>query len=534
MGLLSGNSCNIITILPLGLSCDSINASTPDATNGLIALFVTGGTPPYTINWDNGLQGSPITNLLPGNYVATVSDYYGDFTATTTCNVGYNSFYIEKFKDCSAPSNFIYYLADLPSTFISGKTYNLTTQNGCWVSSGTTLYTGETYYNYFAETNYQPYNDCVSCLPPPIPPVIYPSKLCMTVSSFLGNSTSQINFSSGNTINGYPSWTSVTPSYAIYYNTGMTRWEVLSWSGSGVPSFNFPSAPPLGSWSVNGAPLTNVNVVTGTCVSIPMTIVCNKTNPTCDGVNDGVISVITTGGIPTYTYSINGITYQPSSTFIGLSAGIYTIYVKDSLNNIVTQSVTLVPMSSVVNYVLNLSLTPLSVQTNIGTTSTKTWYWRIDVTPTLPPTQTISFNINFAVNMTGSTLGFISTTTDNVINGTPINTSTLGLPVVGPVTSSSTILNKPCESYIKSVSAYTTTYSASITGNGYITGTTVQTITTPTLHETTCALTGTITDTMTINILSLLPNTCSTLSNVVPPLYMSLTKNGLVAVGREL
>ena len=94
MGLLSGNSCNIITILPLGLSCDSINASTPDATNGLIALFVTGGTPPYTINWDNGLQGSPITNLLPGDYVATVSDYYGDFTATTTCNVGYNSFYI--------------------------------------------------------------------------------------------------------------------------------------------------------------------------------------------------------------------------------------------------------------------------------------------------------------------------------------------------------------------------------------------------------------------------------------------------------
>ena len=33
---------------------------------------------------------------------------------------------------------------------------------------------------------------------------------------------------------------------------------------------------------------------------------------------------------------------------------------------------------------------------------------------------------------------------------------------------------------------------------------------------------------MTINILSLLPNTCSTLSNIVPPQYMSLTKNGVI------
>ena len=43
MGLLSGNSCNIITLLPLGLDCDSINASTPEATNGFIALYITGG-----------------------------------------------------------------------------------------------------------------------------------------------------------------------------------------------------------------------------------------------------------------------------------------------------------------------------------------------------------------------------------------------------------------------------------------------------------------------------------------------------------
>lgn len=34
MSQLSGNSCNIITLLPLGLDCDSINANTPETTDG--------------------------------------------------------------------------------------------------------------------------------------------------------------------------------------------------------------------------------------------------------------------------------------------------------------------------------------------------------------------------------------------------------------------------------------------------------------------------------------------------------------------
>jgi hypothetical protein len=351
----------------------------------------------------------------------------------------------------------------------------------------------------------------------------------MSISSLINqNVIQQITVSSGNTINGYPSWTSSTTSYTVFYNTGMTRWEVQGWTGNGNPSYNYPTAPPIGTWTSNGAPLISINISTGICITTPITITHNKTNPTCVGINNGVINIIASGGITPYTYSINGITYQASSTFIGLSSGNYTIYVKDNLNNIVTQNVTLTPQSSVVNYVLNLSLTPAAVQVNAGPTATKTWYWKIDVTPSLPPTQTVSFNVNFSVNISGSTFGLISTTTTNNITGNNVNTATFGTPINGPVTQYSILLNKPCESYIRSISAYTTTYSASITGNGYITGTTVQTITTPTLHETECALTGTISDTITINNMSLNPSTCSNLSNIVQPQYMSLTKTGTV------
>ncbi|MEO6490473.1 MAG: YDG domain-containing protein [Ferruginibacter sp.] len=46
--------------------------------------------------------------------------------------------------------------------------------------------------------------------------------------------------------------------------------------------------------------------------------------------NDGSIEVYRTGGIPPYTYSKDGTTYQASNLFSGLAAGPYTVYVKDS------------------------------------------------------------------------------------------------------------------------------------------------------------------------------------------------------------
>lgn len=51
---------------------------------------------------------------------------------------------------------------------------------------------------------------------------------------------------------------------------------------------------------------------------------------TCHNNNTGVIQVFPTGGIPSYTYSIdNGNTFQTSETFMTLDAGTYDIVVKD-------------------------------------------------------------------------------------------------------------------------------------------------------------------------------------------------------------
>lgn len=51
---------------------------------------------------------------------------------------------------------------------------------------------------------------------------------------------------------------------------------------------------------------------------------------TCFGAGNGAINVSATGGIPAYTYSINGATFQAGNVFNNLAAGAYTVTVQDA------------------------------------------------------------------------------------------------------------------------------------------------------------------------------------------------------------
>lgn len=67
--------------------------------------------------------------------------------------------------------------------------------------------------------------------------------------------------------------------------------------------------------------INNSYGVTGSIVS--------QTDVSCFGGTDGTVTVQLTGGIPPYSYSINGITFLPTSTFTGLAAGNYTVLARD-------------------------------------------------------------------------------------------------------------------------------------------------------------------------------------------------------------
>ncbi|GAB4133174.1 MAG: hypothetical protein Fur0041_05180 [Bacteroidia bacterium] len=62
---------------------------------------------------------------------------------------------------------------------------------------------------------------------------------------------------------------------------------------------------------------------------------------TCNGGNDGSITIDwATGGIGTYSYSLDNVNYQSSSTFNGLLAGTYTVYIRDAASCINSTTVT--------------------------------------------------------------------------------------------------------------------------------------------------------------------------------------------------
>ena len=81
------NQCDPITIFPLGVQCNNTNPTNSLTSDGIISLIITGGTPPYTVIWNNGSSGPYLQNLPVGSYTSTVIDYYGDFTATTICTL---------------------------------------------------------------------------------------------------------------------------------------------------------------------------------------------------------------------------------------------------------------------------------------------------------------------------------------------------------------------------------------------------------------------------------------------------------------
>jgi len=86
-GILKRNECDPIVIFPMGVQCVGANPTLTTIPDGSLSLIITGGTPPYTVTWSTGGNGLLLTNLGVGSYSSIVVDYYGDFTAYTTCTL---------------------------------------------------------------------------------------------------------------------------------------------------------------------------------------------------------------------------------------------------------------------------------------------------------------------------------------------------------------------------------------------------------------------------------------------------------------
>ena len=140
-------------------------------------------------------------------------------------------------------------------------------------------------------------------------------------------------------------------------------------------------------------------------------------NATCTNVSAGNIVATPTGGIAPYTYSINGVTFQASNTFTGLTQGVKTITIKDAGCQTFTKTVT-------VGFTDNLTLTASNdtivcagapVQM-IATSPANAYTWTpaagLDNANIFNPIETVNSNTSYTV--TASLNGCIKTKTINI------------------------------------------------------------------------------------------------------------------------
>ncbi|MBL7722823.1 MAG: gliding motility-associated C-terminal domain-containing protein [Chitinophagaceae bacterium] len=99
-----------------------------------------------------------------------------------------------------------------------------------------------------------------------------------------------------------------------------------TWQGSNMFSV------PAGNYTITIRDANGCISTQNATVTEPAVLAANSatTNASCDGGNDGTIVVTATGGNNTYTYSIDGINFQPSNQF-NVAPGNYTVTVKDNL-----------------------------------------------------------------------------------------------------------------------------------------------------------------------------------------------------------
>lgn len=421
------NDCDVITLFDMGISCNVIQSPTDsNPRGGILSINVTGGTAPYTFNWKGGQRSQTLFGIPEGDYEVVVTDYgwdnnSPDYTATTICKV----------------------LGPVPSL------------------TPTTTPT-----------------------PTPTSPVQCVD-LCLIAIAPIGvPNLGPIQFVCNGTQNGRFKWTG--GGYDIIWNVDNSKWEIYITGtttklilGGGIVVSTSSELIPDSAWTTLGGTIQySITMTKGDCpIAIPLQIKVEQTNSSCQGtINcNGQITLLTEGGFPPYSYSINGgATYTTDNNFTNLCPNTYDIIVSDSSTNSQTQTVQIGYDSTPVTYQLSLLntnvVTPITVP-NVSQTITQVM--KLVVSPPLTVGLSITFNL----------------TTENeiIVNGPGTGTSALSWNIAKNNVPLTTIVGTPSSSEgtrpncsPNTQTTTTTKYENSITINSEdiitITATTVDTI----------------------------------------------------------
>lgn len=312
-------------IVGTNITCNGLN-------NGKATSTPTGGTSPYTYIWNTGSATSSTTGLAPGTYSLTVTDSKSCTTVSTVTitqsavlSVALNT---QTNVPCSGGST------GSASVIASGGTGTLTYT---WAPSGGTsaTATARPAGNYTVTVR-----DANNCSATVVISITQPAAITTTPSV----TPSSCGVSGGSA--------TVTPAGGVSPYT-------YSWSSGITANTSTVAGLSSGTYTVT---VRDANACSKTqtltiAVSNPLAIVSGKTNLTCNGSANGQIGVTVTGGTGSYNY-----TWTPggatASTISALTAGTYTVTVRDAVNGSCTATSAVAITQPAL---LNVTLTPQNI-----------------------------------------------------------------------------------------------------------------------------------------------------------------------------
>lgn len=285
-------------------SITTANVSCFENTDGIADLSVSGGTAPYTYNWDNGQTIEDLSGLSSGVYGVTVTGA-NLCTTSASCTItkpsaALSSYIIPNNISCKGGNN------GSTDVTVSGGTspYTYLWSNGALTKNISGLSAG-TYSLTVTDANL-----CTTAATVSIsePLAGLTANITKTDVSCFGSVTGSADL----TVSGG------TPEYSFIWSIGQITEDI---SGIGV-----------GIYTVTITDNNGCTEISSVTINEPTEIIveANVNNITCYGGNDGSISLNVIGGTSPYTFVwSNG---QISSSIFGLTAGSYQVTVTDSMS----------------------------------------------------------------------------------------------------------------------------------------------------------------------------------------------------------
>lgn len=263
----------------------------------------TGGTPPYTYAWSNGMTGPNISGLAGGNYILTVTDANG-CQDTAMVNIFEPAF---ELLVGAADGTTITCNGGSDGTAYASATGGVPPYTFAW-SNGMT---GDTITGITAGTYIVTVTDSMGCTDTNTVVVTQPSLLDLNVSATMVTCFGQTDGSASATPSGGEA------PYTYLWSTGATTSSV--------------SALAAGTYYItvtDNRGCVNTDTVEITSPAMPLAAIISKTDVNCFGGTDGTATANGSGGVVPYTYLWSD--GQTGQTATGLVPGSYYVIMTDA------------------------------------------------------------------------------------------------------------------------------------------------------------------------------------------------------------